>query len=241
MKDILQYTGLISSFLLLCGVLKFYIYYKRFNISILRFIDLSEILTLFMDNIIAYLAIIIPTTINLFLFYARAKNEIADSSISVWQITFQQWPLILFFFCISIIGIVVYYLKNKGVKRRDLKYLILLVLISILTLPILFIFSLRILNNQFNVEIEFIYVYLIFISLLLLGYALLTAYNEAHKVKNEGYYDGVKLAFENNLTIESNRQVYFIGMTKNYVFVYEKTSKVCTAYKVDNLRTIKFR
>ena len=240
MKDILQYTGLISSFLLLCGVLKFYIYYKKFNISILRFIDLSEILTLFMDNIIAYLAIIIPTTINLFLFYTKAKNAISDNSISIWQITINQWPLLLLFFTISIIGILGYFFQNKGIKRRDLVYLILLALIVMLILPVLFISALRILNNQFNVEVAFFYVHLIFLAFLLIVYTFFTAQNEAYKVKNNGYYNGVKLVFENNFTIESNRQLYFIGMTKNYVFVYEKAGKSCTAYKVSDLRTIKF-
>lgn len=241
MKDILQYTGLISSFLLLCGVLKFYLYYKRFNISILRFIDLSEILTLFMDNIIAYLAIIIPITINLFLIYVKVKSEIPNISNSIWHITFSQWPLILFFFFISTIGIIIYFFKSKGVRQRDFKYLILLIVISILTLPFLFIYSLRIMHIYFHIQIEFTYVYLTFLSVLLLGYTLLTVQNEIHKVINDGFYDGVKLVFENDFTIESNRLVYFIGMTKNYVFVYEKASNACTAYKVNNLRTIKFR
>lgn len=240
MKDILQYTGLLSSFLLLCGVLKFYIYYKKFNVSILRFVELSEILTLFMDNIIAYLAIIIPTTINLCLFYMKIKNEIADSGISIWKITFGQWPLLIIFFGISIIGIIIFYKKNKGVGFRDLIYLILLALICILVLPALFIYTLRTLNSNFHLEVEFIYLYFIFLCLLLLGYTLLTAQNEAHKVKNNGYYDGVKLVFENN-TIESNRMIYFIGMTKNYVFVYEKSNASCTVHKVSNLKTIKFQ
>jgi F0F1-type ATP synthase assembly protein I len=76
MNGLVRYAGLVSTVVLLCGLLKFYIYYKQFGISILRFIDISEVFTLFMDNLLGYLAILIPTTLNLFIIYKGVGNRV---------------------------------------------------------------------------------------------------------------------------------------------------------------------
>src|SRR5688572_25139350 len=103
MSEILQFTGLISAYLLLCGVIKFYIYYKKFGISILRFIEIEEVLTLFMDNLIAYLSIIIPTTIYIYLIKSDISISLFEKFGDYFHILLSKWILVISFFLFSLV------------------------------------------------------------------------------------------------------------------------------------------
>lgn len=79
MSVLIQSAGLIGTFVLLCGILKFYIYCEQFNISILRFIEIGETITLFMNNLLGYILMITPTTLNFAYIYKSDENSIYDA------------------------------------------------------------------------------------------------------------------------------------------------------------------
>jgi hypothetical protein len=240
MDRILQLTSLIGTFMLFCGVLKFYLFYKGFNISILRFLDLQEILTLFMDNLIAYFFILIPTSICFFLFHKKIENIVNDSSLNVFQILISQWLLLSVFILIAVVGGVFYFFASKGVTVKDLVLILLLILICFMGIPLLYILIKREFELEFSSVLLIEDIYLLFLGVLLLVYSIWTAINEVHKVKEGNYYYGVEIIFKDDRTITSNKTRYFIGMTKNYFFVYDYSAKSSKVYKTDDLRSIEF-
>jgi len=240
MTEILQFTSLISAFLLLCGVIKFYIYYKQFGISILRFIEIEEILALFMDNLIAYLAIIIPTTLYIYLIRSNISISIFEKIGTYFHILFNKWQLVMSFSIISLLGVVFYKIKNKGVNYKDLILLIILILSCTAIIPIAFML-LSDLTKESKSDSFPVGVYLFLTCFLLLVYTILTALNEYSKVFHKDYYSGTLIFFkENNTKIKSNSSIFFIGMTKKYIFLYDKIHKICTVYKIENIIKIEF-
>ncbi len=236
MQRILQYTGLISSYIVFCGVLKFYIYYKSFGISILQFVELQEIIILFMDNLIAYLAIILPTTLTLFfLFY----NKYTFNS---WRSKELRKTLItLILFCIlCFVGGYIYYKNNRGLVAIDFILLIILIVICILAIPLAYPWVYRFLNNKIKIKINLPGITSIFLAIILLLYTISTAINEVFKVKNQKYYSGVEIRMKENKVITSDDSCTFIGNTKNYVFLYYNNSMSCVAYKMSDIESIKF-
>ena len=75
-KAIIPYIG---PMLLLFGYLRLDLYYSQFSISIYRFLDLQEILTTFLDDLILLLLIIIAGFI--FDVFTTTKDEIITRSI----------------------------------------------------------------------------------------------------------------------------------------------------------------
>jgi hypothetical protein len=88
MSSLLNYSGLISSLILLCALLKIYIYYTQFNISIFSFIELQDAIVLFIDNLLGYLALIIPTIIYNSLIYSKSSISIKSGTYNMITIHF---------------------------------------------------------------------------------------------------------------------------------------------------------
>ena len=108
MAEIFKYTSWLTAYLLLCGFLKFYLYYKQFNISILRFIDFTEIITLFMDNLFGYLLISIPLTIStIFIYFDPHKNLTVLSAQGIFCRISSELPRLLILLGISLIALLV--------------------------------------------------------------------------------------------------------------------------------------
>jgi len=240
MTEILQFTGLISAFLLLCGVIKFYIYYKQFGITILRFIEIEEILTLFMDNLIAYLSIIIPTTLYIYLVGSNVSISIFEKFGTYFHILFHKWILVASFFTFSLIGVIFYKSRNKGIHNKDLILLIILILSCATIIPIAFMFLSDLIKESKSDNFQ-IGVYLFLTCFVLLIYTVLTALNEYSKVLHKNYYSGTVIFFKDNiLPLESDSSMFFIGMTKKYIFLYDKARKKCSVYKIENIISILF-
>lgn len=241
MSEILQFTGLISAFLVLCSVLKFYIYYKKFGISILRFIDIEEVLTLFFDNLIAYLSIIIPTTLYIYLLQSSVSISVVKGFGYYFNILYNKWFLVVIFFSIALIGVIYFKRKNKGVNNRDLILLITLVFCCSTIFPIAFMFFFDLTKESKQLDGLINETYLFFACLILLIYTILTAYNEYKKVFLGNYYSGTVIYLkDNNEIIKSDTTKMFIGMTKTFVFIYDKAGKKCIVYKMEDLLKIEF-
>jgi hypothetical protein len=96
MSVFLKYTSWFTAYILLCGCLKLYLYYKKFHISILQFLDFTEILTLFMDNIFAYFIVSIIFGISCLLLYRKINNltNALDSKV-ILKLYFRQYRVLL--------------------------------------------------------------------------------------------------------------------------------------------------
>lgn len=240
MTKLIQYSGLLGTFLITCGALKFYIYYKMFNISILRFFEFQEILTLFLDNILAYLGVLVFTTIFILLLHSNIESDLKSNSISTISLLLGQKKLIIGFIIFALLCVIFYYFKTKGVNVIDFIYLVVLILICFIFLPFLYIYMYKTISHLNNNNLQFEDIYFSLFSTLLVFYTVFTAYNEAKKVKQDHYYKGVTIIFNDLSKFESSDSEYFIGSSKNYVYTYSEISKAGTVHSISNVKSIIF-
>jgi len=240
MSTLIPYAGLIGTFVLLCGLLKFYIYYKQFNISILRFIEIGETITLFMDNLLGYMAIIIPTSLNLAYIYKSDERKIYQPPYSIFDSIKDHSAPVLILLALMFIYAFLYHRFGKGVKTLDLIFLLAFITICMVGVPPLFICILRTCYADFRTTIDAKVLYLIFLCTMLTCFSIAAAIAETHKVKKHRFLSNVSISLKENATMENSEVSYFIGMTKNYFFMYDAERKSCTVYKTENIEKLVF-
>lgn len=240
MSDLIPYAGLIGTFVLLCGLLKFYIYYKQFNISILRFIEIGETITLFMDNLLGYMAIILPTSFNLAYIYKSDEPKIYSPSYSIFDTLKYHWMFSAILLAAMFVYAFLYHRYGKGVKTLDLLLLLAFITICIVGVPPLFIYVLRTCHHDFGTTINAKLLYLIFLCTMLTCFSIAAAIAETYKVKKHRFLSNVNITLKEGATLETSEINYFIGMTKNYFFIYDSKRKSCTVYKTENIDKLVF-
>ncbi len=235
MKKIIEFTAIITSFIIFCGYIKLFIFYKGFGILISQFVEIQEVLTYFLENLIGYFIVVILTVINLY-FLFQNKNDFSNWNIKT-SIKYQRISWLLFILIIP--ATFAYYKLTHGVDKTDLVLLLLLFFICIILIPFLF-GQYKKMNK--NLGLDRVELTTIFLCSLLLGFAILNGFNEKRKVlKTNNIFTGTEIKWKEKNFIVSNDSITFVGMTKSYFFIYNKFSKFCTAYKTEDLESIKFK
>lgn len=246
MIKILQYSGVFGTILIISGALKFYFYYKQFNISVLRFFDLQEILTLFMDNVLAFLGALLISTFFILHFHANIKTDINNEEIKPVSILLAQKGLVLKYVFGVIACIFVYKFIANNVTYLDTLWLAILTFIMFTLVPFLYILIVRKFagtseSDSSNTYDTLFYEGYIFIySIVFICYAITTGFNEAYKVKNKDYYKGVSVEFKDSTLISGVGDTCFLGVSKNYVYLYDFRAKVGIVHSIDNVKAITF-
>ena len=62
-KILIENIPLLGTFFLIAGLIKVFTYYKLFGIYIFEFIDIKEVLTLIINNLLAYFVILVVFSI----------------------------------------------------------------------------------------------------------------------------------------------------------------------------------
>ena len=231
MKKLVDYAAIISAYIIFCGVVKYFIYYKLFAIPILEFVEIQEIFKLFLENVMAFLLIAIFIITQHYLIF-KDINPVNDDSYNQKNILSKNNICL---FVISIIIITTYYSNNAGVDTPDLAFLIAFVTIYFLLGPYAFIK----LSNEFI--LDKIQVTITMLTIFFISFSIVTGFNEARIVnKPHNIYFGTKIQFKDKSIKISDDSLVYIGMTKNYFFMYNKIFKTSTAYKISELDFIEF-
>jgi hypothetical protein len=69
-------------------------------------------------------------------------------------------------------------------------------------------------------------------------FAVSTAFNEARKVRS-GYYENVTMELD-SCAVKSDRNIYYIGQTKKYVFVFNSFANSTKVYPIERVKSIEF-
>lgn len=219
--------------LLAIGFLKFILYYKAFNIPIVDYIDLSEIITLFADNIAtASLVILI-----LALPYAKLINAHLASADFFTRLEGYLNVLIPILFIsgmVLMVTIIVLW-RRPRIHGFELSRFVIVWPIIAFVIPVLVLEIKRIFEPQ--VATSLIVVLALSINFALL--VILATLNEIKKVKEFGYFQGVIIKFATS-EIVSTAEEYFVGKTKSFVFFYSPKSRTSTAYSTADLRSISY-
>lgn len=230
--------ALLTLGLIVVGIIKFIYYYKAFNIAILRYIESSEILVLFADNIsiaAAVVLLLLPPYMYSILPYLQSK---ASANCSLFERFGDYWHVLsVHFFYQSIIAIagILFTLTRKKITAYERWTYLPLSLLIIFILPFLIIetgyWAVPIMKPATVVTLGLIANFVVLI--------LLATRNEIYKVKKRGFFSGMEFEFEDDTVIPVGS--YFVGKVKGFIFFYNPTNNESITYSTSKLKCIKYK
>lgn len=217
LKILFDNTTLIAIFFAVGGLVKLFTYYKLFGIHIFEFIDIKEVVILFVNNLFGY-------------FLVFGVIAIALIKLPILE-TFKYTIPVIFS-----VGSVVYFISRKKVLFVDL-----------LTMNILFwllfiiVGELLLAIDSSNLAFEKMknYTLLILFSSLIV-YSIANAFTEFYKVKHKFYYSGTKIIYALEEFASTNEK-YYIGKTEKFIFIYDSCAKTTEAIMSSGVKKIIFK
>lgn len=217
MNSILKYSPIITAILIFTGFLKLYIYYDFFNIDIINYLDFSEIITSFLDDIVLLLSIILPiTTIVLFsAFFSKSKyfnhmknekEDVVSRSLRRYRF-YNKFRVFITLFAnsiITILGILVFF------KFSELIGLVVGVFFLFNIVSIFSVYK----TGKILKGIDLLLV----ISIILFLATYLKTYKEVRDTK-VGEFGNYKVYINDGTRYVLSKNDYIIGKTKNYLFL----------------------
>jgi len=241
-KTILPYIG---TTLLVCGYIKLSIFYGHFNIEIYNYLEFTEILTLFMPDIIKNVGII---AIAIFIVYLIMGNKEMERNAVLHNAIIESdtfWKRLKLLFklnrplaWLSVFIIIVSIVYIIWLPEKAESYIL-----GSIMVPSMFFFYIidfefrrkyKLLNNEKpNVS----YSNLAFIIFLFLIYTVTDSYRDIKKVqiankKVEFLYKEEK--------IKSNKENFYLGQTKNYLFMKNFKKDEVSVYERKLISELKY-
>jgi hypothetical protein len=221
-KYYLPYVGTILVFL---GALRQILYYGLFNFTILPYLELTEALTLFLNDFAVFAAIIISQNLIMFLFQPKKEFESIGQGLNEALKERNFLKRVLAYATNGVNLIILFFLWLIGfpfwIWFSDKSWILYLLFLIIPVGALLFLTFIYELRRQWFVKYEafpkLIYTDLLKFSLILLTYTIVEAYSEHTSVAFKKKYIGTMVLTEQD-TLESDSNFYFIGQTRNFIF-----------------------
>ena len=240
--------AILTPIIIIAGLLKQIIYYAFFNIPIVQFIDLNEIIVLFSEDIlhiiglffilgfISYIGSNTKTKIKFRRFQSNYYNE-DEVVIRIWKYISENYVNILFL-------IILASLIWSNVIKKEESEVTMILLVSIDTIFFILRFAiLEIKRNLYNKGRLLLknkkYESLLSISILAINLILIFSVNEFDRVKYEGKYSNVTILLNDEI-IESDSCSFFIGKTRSYIFFHSVQNNMTRAIPSNRVREIQF-
>ena len=229
--------GLLSAGLLVVGILKFILYYKAFNVEILKYIESSEILLLFADNIsVAGLAILFLTppyvySLMPYLNGAGVTNYSFSDLFHIYWLLFgfhAKYQIVLF------ASAIIFSFTRSKITNFERATYILLGFFVVLILPLFALYVPVLIGGTVSANIVVIIMLIVNFFLMI----MLATYNEIFKVKNRKYFSNTKVEFDGFFAPSG---AYYIGQVKSFIFFYNPILKQSITFKTDKIKTIVYK
>lgn len=211
-KNLLKYA---SPVFILLGITQLTSYYNQFNFNILSYLDFTEILIAFLNNLSAYIFITLPIYL-----YFIGKQEDSKG--------------IIFYFIVCLLY-TIYTILNSADQNLNLFKQ---TLFYFLILSFLFVKIFQWLKIEVNaISLTLLSVIILFCLLVSLSISSIV---DANDVKTHHIYTGTSI-FIDGEEIKSNDTLYFIGKTNNYFIYYNSIQKLPVIYPTDKIDKILLR
>lgn len=229
--------------ILIAGLLRLYVYYKGFKISILPFLDPSEIGTIFFDNLLYFLGFAFLNVLVISILYSGVLAEI-DSLTNVGFLArltkygfFKIYKLIVL---IALSGLCYWAFKTiSDIYFYEYLLWIVLLIVAIYINPLL-IFEFKRFIITKSIEINQLSIYFLIAALNLFVFAGFSGLNEVNKVKNHGYYTDTEFHIDGSDPFISDEKKYYIGKTKQFIFLYDSEKKETDVIPISNIKQMKY-
>lgn len=217
-----ELVSIVTGLIFLSGISRLYIFYKSFNITILPFVESDEILIITFDSILYFIIISIYLFLVIFLFYRKNfADNVKVNRLKSYKLLNRRKIIFLIIVTISIVAFNNYVRPNPS--NLELGIWCVLLIIVLYIVPILFFEGKAFLQKK-GIEIPKLNLLIVFSAFNLLIFSISLSLNEAYKVKVGGFYEGSCIILKDGTRIKSTSCFTFVGMTKNYLFFYDKVS-----------------
>jgi hypothetical protein len=241
-----KYTVIVAPVLVFFGVCRLVLYYIRFNINIINFLDFSEILTSFFDVLIFVLVTLSSYSLMLYLaqdhanYVAKKPKKIFGKESTKLRMALhpKSWNWLGTFYFLLGFGLLYFSILVVSLFTGDYPAIIGLYLAAAY-FPILYYIDLKASGKKINKlnQFYFLSTYLIMVTMLFLT---VITYVDVHEVKKDARFYGVTIRLSNNDSIISDSTNYYIGNTRNFVFVYNAKKDATSVFKIEDVQSLEF-
>lgn len=229
--------------ILMAGLIRLYIYYKGFNISILPFLEPGEITTIFFDNLLYFLGFAVLNVLVISIMYSEVLGQFTTMTETDFLARLCNYGI---FKISKLITLIVFssllywiYSKTDNIFLYEFLLWIVLLITAIYINPILIFEFKKVLFNK-SIEVNQLSIYFLMAAVNLFAFSGLSGLNEANKVKNHGYYEGTEITIDGYNTFTSSDKKYYIGKTKQFIFFYDSEKKETDVIPISSLKKMKF-
>jgi len=231
------------------GAIKQILFYKSFNFNIIEFIELSEVLILILDDIFYLILMVIVAAVFEFIQTSKyelnkiqnIQNEIKKSEkfakrIKNYYKLYKEGLWLILFLGISDL---VFYIKSKSINE-NVHLLFIFTGAMCLTMIMWAEIKLkikRLTGDNLSTRVNNLIVVFILIS----AFFFKDIFSEIRSVKENKIYFGTEIhykKFDNKIKFISDSTSYYIGKTKNYVFVFQELNNTTKVIPVNNIDQI---
>jgi hypothetical protein len=229
--------------LIFSGLLKLYVYYKIFHISILPFIDISEIFIQSFDNVVVIVLFFAINFYTLFILFDWSKlkqylNHDLTGKVNLHSAGMRLKALTITSICLFLMAIIAILLRDSKNSYELILWILFLIWILWLN-PKCIIFFYTLLR-KLNIRPAMNDFFILFFTLNFFILVILLGVNEGYKVKNKSFYAGTIVTFKDGSSEISTKDHYFIGSTKNYCIFYNSLLKSTSISPMSEVKEITF-
>lgn len=227
LKRIAEISPLIIGFLIFLGFFKLNWYYSHWNINISQYLDFSEILLSFLQDInIMLFFIVILAVHSIFGYIAISSVDHKTGIVGQLEDSFEQnkrGGLIALLAFTLVFGILFWWLMN----------LIWLYFTFLFFVQLIAFFIDRFISTNENVVNP--------VSLTIVFFAFTLCLSQYGIYRTETSNVRYKLTTIDNTEISTNRQLIFLGKTNNFIFLFDKTSCTSRVLKTESISSIQIK
>lgn len=242
-----QYISYVGPFIIFLGMVRLITFYNAFGVSIISYLDFSEIITSFFDILI--FVIIYFAYISIQNFVAGDKEQANEANKKRQEIINENdfWKIIrlyityfkklLIFEFLVILGCLFSHFVYSWISA----WTIFIVITTFFFLQVFLIIIVEIERKHIHLESSINRKRFISMTLYFLVFTMGVRYYSSYQaglIKREKSTYGVTISLDNEQTLVSDSTSYFIGKTLNYVFIYDEKQNTTDIIPMTRIKQI---
>ncbi|KIO52061.1 hypothetical protein [Flavobacterium hibernum] len=242
LDSIIKSFPLIFIILTTIGYVNLESYYYFFDIEIINYLEISEILLLFFNKSILIILLLISIIFIIYLVDEKITQEINDNKKDLealkhrtektkQKISRGGWILIILLIFFIIVDII---FANYIGLIFPIGFLVLIIINRIAEKTVL-----KIIINKDSI-LSFIIYFGLQILLLFNLLTISTSIENGYRLRYQSKQSKLVCFYYNGKTIKTSKKTIYVGETKKYIFLFDKENEETLIFKTDEIKDLKF-
>jgi hypothetical protein len=235
-ESVIKFFSLLYVILITCGFTYSFFFFKNFGVNITEYIELSEAVSLFIpllaDSLVVMLLfIVLFYYMNKALLFGQPNNDRQAHEKKMLRKSMVTFSLI--YLAVIILVII---LSFFGIDMRRGLYMLITIFIA-LFLPLILEMIFSVFTKTWKIDLSPIFRDVLYIMMIIISIVLWTSFSKTERVYRKSGYKHFEILFNNgDSKLESDSSIYYLGRTKNYLFIYDFNKKQSRVISVSNIK-----